>query len=48
MPDLLASRRIRRIQRTALVLLTIGGVINYVDRAALAVGLPWIRRDLGL
>jgi sugar phosphate permease len=48
MADLPASRRIRRIQRIALVLLTVGGVINYVDRAALAVGLPWIRRDLGL
>ena len=48
MPDLPASRRIRRIQRVALVLLTIGGMINYVDRAALAVGLPWIRGDLGL
>ena len=48
MADLPASLRIRRIQRVALVLLTIGGVINYVDRAALAVGLPLIRRDLGL
>jgi sugar phosphate permease len=48
MPDLLASPRIRRIQTVALVLLTIGGVINYVDRATLAVGLPLIRGDLHL
>src|SRR5205807_730550 len=31
----------------ALVLLVTGGVINYVDRATLAVGLPLIRQDLG-
>jgi sugar phosphate permease len=40
--------RIRRIQRTALILLLISGVINYVDRASLAVGLPLIRHDLGI
>jgi sugar phosphate permease len=40
--------RIRRIQRTALILLDISGVINYVDRASLAVGLPLIRQDLGI
>ncbi len=40
--------RIRRIQTTALVLLLISGVINYVDRASLAVGLPLIRHDLGI
>jgi sugar phosphate permease len=40
--------RIRRIQKTALILLLISGVINYVDRASLAVGLPLIRRDLGI
>ncbi len=46
--DPLISARIRRTQRTALVLLTISGMINYVDRATLAVGLPLIRHDLGL
>jgi sugar phosphate permease len=48
MTDLTVSPRIKRIQRVALVLLIIGGMINYVDRATLAVGLPYIRRDLGL
>ena len=41
-----ASPRIRRIQRAALILLVVGGVINYVDRATLAIGLPLIRSDL--
>lgn len=31
----------------ALALLLLSGVINYVDRATLAIGLPLIRRDLG-
>jgi sugar phosphate permease len=42
------SSRIRRIQRTALVLVLVSGVINYVDRASLAVGLPLIRQDFGI
>ena len=42
------SSRIWRIQRTALLLLLISGVINYIDRASLAVGLPLIRQDLGI
>lgn len=42
------SSRIRRVQTTALVLLLFSGVINYVDRASLAVGLPLIRHDLGI
>jgi sugar phosphate permease len=46
-PDAPLSR-IRRIQKTALILLLISGVINYVDRASLAVGLPLIRQDLGI
>ena len=44
----LPPSRIRRIQKTALILLLISGVINYVDRASLAVGLPLIRQDLGI
>jgi sugar phosphate permease len=48
MAEIPASRRLRRIQAVALVLLIAGGMINYVDRATLAVGMPWIRRDLGL
>ena len=42
------SSRVRHIQKTALVLLLISGVVNYVDRASLAVGLPLIRHDLGI
>ena len=42
------SSRIRRIQRTALILVLISGVVNYVDRASVAVGLPLIRHDLGI
>ena len=41
-------RRIRRIQKIALTFLVLSGVINYIDRATLAVGLPLIRRDLGI
>ena len=39
-------KRVRRIQKTALILLVTSGVVNYVDRASLAVGLPLIRHDL--
>src|SRR5881227_3007378 len=46
--DIVASRRIRRVQRTALVLLVIAGVVNYIDRATLAIANPLIRQDLGL
>ena len=40
--------RIRRGQNLALVLLVICGVINYLDRATLAVANEYIRADLGL
>ena len=43
-----ASPRVRRIQRIALTLVVLGGVVNYIDRATLAVGNPLIRQDLGL
>ncbi|MEM5297727.1 MFS transporter [Burkholderia sp. JPY481] len=43
-----ASPRVRRIQRTALVLLLLSGVINYIDRATLSIANPLIRHDLGL
>jgi sugar phosphate permease len=45
---LTASPRLKTIQRTGLVLLVVAGVINYVDRATLAVANPLIRSDLGL
>lgn len=40
--------RIRRRQTLALVLLVVCGVINYLDRATLAVANEFIRADLGL
>ena len=40
--------RIRRSQNMALVLLVVCGVINYLDRATLAVANEFIRADLGL
>src|SRR5689334_17077139 len=46
--DVVASRRIRRVQRTALALLVLSGVVNYIDRATLAIANPLIRQDLGL
>ena len=42
------TQRIRRIQRTALLLLVLSGVVNYIDRATLAVANPLIREELGL
>ena len=41
------SARIRTIQVTALVLLVLSGVVNYIDRATLAVANPLISEDLG-
>jgi sugar phosphate permease len=43
-----APPRIRRSQTLALVLLVVCGVINYLDRATLAVANEYIRADLGL
>lgn len=40
--------RIRRRQTLALVLLVVCGIINYLDRATLAVANEYIRADLGL
>ena len=40
--------RIRRSQTLAMVLLVVCGVINYLDRATLAVANEYIRADLGL
>ena len=40
--------RIRSSQTLALVLLVVCGVINYLDRATLAVANEFIRADLGL
>jgi sugar phosphate permease len=43
-----ATPRVRKIQRAALTLLVIGGAINTMDRAALAIANPLIRQDFGL
>ncbi|MGI3902213.1 MAG: MFS transporter [Janthinobacterium lividum] len=43
-----ASPRVKRIQTVSLALLVTAGVVNYVDRATLAVANPLIRQDLGL
>ncbi len=43
-----ASPRTRRLRSTVVALLVIAGSVNYFDRAALAVGNPEIRAELGL
>jgi sugar phosphate permease len=43
-----ATSRLKMIQRTALAMLVVAGVVNYVDRATLAVANPLIREELGL
>jgi len=42
------SPRVRRIQYAALTLLVIGGSINTMDRAALAIANPLVRNEFGL
>src|SRR6516164_1704047 len=44
----LATSRLKTIQRVALALLVVAGVVNYIDRATLAVANPLIRQELGL
>ena len=43
-----ATARLKTIQRTALGMLVLAGVVNYIDRATLAVANPLIRDELGL
>src|SRR6201996_6165579 len=43
-----ATPRVKTIQRVALAMLVVAGVINYIDRATLAVANPLIREELGL
>jgi sugar phosphate permease len=45
---LTATPRVKAVQRAALAMLVLAGVINYIDRATLAVANPLIRQDLGL
>jgi sugar phosphate permease len=42
------SPRTHRLRTTAVVLLVVAGCVNYLDRAAVAVGEPEIRQTLGL
>ena len=41
------SARAKRLRNTAVILLVIAGSVNYLDRAAVAVGNPEIRHQLG-
>lgn len=43
-----STPRIRFMQRAALALLVLSGVVNYIDRATLAIANPLVRHDLGL
>jgi MFS family permease len=43
-----ASPRVKRIQRVALALLLLSGVVNYIDRATLSIANPLIRGELGI
>ncbi len=40
--------RIRRTQRSALIMLVIAGTLNYLDRSTLSIANPLIRQELGL
>ena len=42
------STRIKKIQTTAMILLFLAAVINYLDRSSLSVANLTIREDLGL
>ncbi len=48
MSDLVASPRLRSIQRVAVGMLLLTGAVNYIDRVALAIANPLIRQDLHL
>jgi sugar phosphate permease len=45
---ILVTPRVIRSQRTALSILILSGIVNYLDRATLAIANPLIRQDLGL
>ncbi|WP_158808536.1 MFS transporter [Beijerinckia sp. L45] len=48
LPASIASKRVKRHQRTALLFLIVSNGLNYVDRATVSIASPLIRRDLGL
>src|SRR6202789_2507867 len=45
---LTAPQPLKRAQRSEMAMRVVAGVINYIDRATLAVANPLIREDLGL
>lgn len=48
MSDVAPSQRVKAIQRGALLMLVISGVVSTIDRAALAIANPLIRQELHL
>jgi sugar phosphate permease len=44
----IAPARIRRKQRTALIMLVVAGTLNYLDRSTLSIANPLIRQEFGL
>jgi len=46
--SIIASKRIKSIQRIAVAMLLITGAVNYVDRVALSIANPLVRADLHL
>ena len=48
MSAVIATPRLKAIQRAALAMLVLAGVVNYIDRATLAVANPLIRSEMGL
>jgi sugar phosphate permease len=48
MATVIASPRLKRIQRSSVALLVLGCTLNYVDRSSLSIANPLIRHDLGL
>ena len=48
MSQVVVPPRVKRVQRSTLLLLILAGTLNYVDRATLSIGGPLIRKELGL
>jgi sugar phosphate permease len=48
MSHVIVPPRVKRIQRSTLLLLILAGTLNYVDRATLSIGGPLIRKELDL
>jgi MFS family permease len=46
--SLVASQRVKTIQRVAVAMLLITGAVNYIDRVALSIANPLVRADLHL